>query len=164
MKLLILKGLHNSIPPIFRTSSSECFMWEYQFTLDSTYDLKSEDQKDWNKLIGLKTNYFKPMENSVMVGFRYNVEEKVYELNLYTHENNLREMSDPVLKVLPGEKFTVGFNRSSIGTVGVVIRVGDRVYITFHPLPHKRVFLINTWFGGNNPSPVNFLLSIKKLF
>lgn len=162
MRLVIPKNLHNSIPPLFRTTSEKNFFWSYEFTLDSTYDLKSEDQNDWNKLIGLKADYFRPMNNSIMVGFRYNVEEKMYELNFYRHVDGKREMTDAVLKVPPNEKFRVSFLRLR-GILTLTLTFQEKVVTASFAFPHKRVYLINTWFGGNNASPVNFKLSIKKL-
>ena len=59
--------------------------WNYVFQENCDYDLKDNDQKDWNKLTGLYFNLFNTRAETVMVGWRYNTKTDLIELNAYYH-------------------------------------------------------------------------------
>ena len=49
------------------------------------YDHGINDQFDWNKLFGLKVNYFKPHKDSMMWAWRYNPNKDELEFMPYQH-------------------------------------------------------------------------------
>jgi hypothetical protein len=77
--ITIYKGTHFAIP-----NSFGYFIKKVEgtgtFTEDTVYDLKDEDQRDWNKFTGIAFTPLEPDRNSVMVGWRYNLASQEFEI------------------------------------------------------------------------------------
>ena len=69
--------------------------WKYIFQDNCNYNLGDVDQKDWNKLTGLYFNLFNTRDETVMVGWRYNIPNDEIELAAYYHVNSGRDFSKP---------------------------------------------------------------------
>ena len=76
-----------SLPPYIERVKDKL---EYKITFNESciYDHGDIDQWDWNKLIGVKKNFFSPRKNSFMVGWRWNKEKDRLELTNYSHDVN----------------------------------------------------------------------------
>ena len=158
MKTVILKGFNNSIPPIFRYGKN--INWLYEIGIDSEYDLGNEDQDDWNKLIGVKRNYFNALEHSCMIGWSWDKEKKLNRLNFYKHIEGSVEKGLTLTHVLKGEKIRVGFIQEN-KRCKVVLLVRNEYYETY--INGNSWYLINTWFGGNRSAPNNFYTTTNRL-
>ena len=103
MTLTIKQGNHYCTPfPI--PSLGRLEMEQYiSFDESCKYDLKSKDQADINKLYGL--SYGNHYYNSDRIGWRYLVDEDVFELLTYSYVNGVRIPYISLGKVKSNEKF-----------------------------------------------------------
>ena len=152
-------------------------MWKYRF-LDSNavyhyaivtkfrvnsrapeiYDL---DQWDWNKLIGIKKNFFQPRKNSVMVGWRYNPVNDCVEFVPYWHDENGGAHFDYEPLCIPSneldEPLRIIFRKSYVDIDNAHRGKGwglpDNAYI-------GTGWMINPWFGGQQKAQkkITFLI------
>ena len=93
-RFVIKKGKRFSwrwIPRLKLLFNAKKRYWHVKFTEQSKYTLKEgdkidEDQKDWNKLLGISYNFTDTRTNTSMVGWRYNIEKDVIDCILYTSD------------------------------------------------------------------------------
>jgi hypothetical protein len=165
MNITVYKGFNSSLPPLFRAGVD--VDWYYEISLNSEYYLVGEDQYDWNKLIGIKERYLQPLFHSFMIGFRWDIRKRANELNFYKHIEGKVDRGLPLTYVNKGEKFFVGFKKLEKGTrIFLIVRdlYFEEVFYHSTGISDKSAwYLINTWFGGNNKSPVNYRLQINRL-
>lgn len=161
---LILKSTHLALPIKIRVANGD-FEWEYSFSFtDCEYELKNGDQLDWNKLTGVTGRYTDRMKDSQMIGWRYNIESKVFELNFYGHVNRERFMG-PVIASISSSRdvFNVKIKRVS-GAVSLTLIHND---IEYESVPvtyiYRKMFLIDGWFGGNQCAPRTISYEQNKL-
>lgn len=155
----IYKGTHFTIPNNFgffiqRVSGSATF------TPNTTYDLGDSDQWDWNKLTGIAFTPLEPDRDSVMVGWRYNLETQMFEIAPFYNVNKVRILPNEN-PLSPGyEVVSVPADQSFTYTVdytGVTISYGDRT--VFKPYPEGltpnvwTAARVSGWFGGNRAAP-----------
>ncbi len=153
------QGRHFCLPRIFRTRRRpERVSWLVVFEENCAYDLGDEDQKDWNKLLGLFYNLFDPLDNTAMVGWRWNLDTERMELNAYYHIDGNREFTRPLLDVPLREPvridLLVDYERKTYTTV--LKRLDDGKQATHRQTfahDRTRCYEINTYFGGNEASP-----------
>lgn len=140
------KGRHRSRP--FRVKRLSRWTATYVFDASCAYNIGAE-QKDWNKLCGIKRRFFRPMRDSVMVAWRWN---DGIELIPYVHVAGGRDFYFDPVKVYPGEPVTVSIDLNTGVTIGG----------KFYSLPQTWVkgWFINAWFGGTCPAPHR--MSIKE--
>lgn len=109
MKITHIKGTHFSLPFSIKCSSKQTIEWTVDFT-DATYDVGMPDQYDWNKLCGIKWNYFQPRKDALMVGWRY-INNR-YELCLYVHRNSsFSPPAEPLFVTDKLAKITLSLNK-----------------------------------------------------
>jgi hypothetical protein len=151
--ITIYKGTHFVIPnrwALWVTKESG----DATFTADSAYDLKDEDQYDWNKLAGITFTPLRPDRNSSMVVWRYNLQNGMYEVGPFFNVdfNYVFPNDDQVITVPADQMFsyTVDYN-------GISVTYGD---ITVHkatPVDLKPNFWtsarVTGWFGGSEVAP-----------
>lgn len=158
-KLTINKGNHfvNFGDRIFNLRNKpEVVEWHYVFLENSNYNLGDEDQKDWNKLTGLFFNLFNTRAETVMIGWRYNIQTDRIELNAYYHINKKRIFTKSLLEVKRGELVKVKINvdyQNKNYTVHLTSN-GKTVQHT-QTFRHNRGLCgqINFYFGGNRKAP-----------
>lgn len=133
------------------------------FTEDSIYDLQSVDQYDWNKLTGISFNFLRPDKNALMVAWRYNVAENVFEIAPYYNVDLARILPDEqteVIKVPIGQSFDFAVDYS-----GITLTYGSETVFKGIPpnLPTNRwtAFRIQPWFGGTSLPPNRISLYLK---
>jgi len=164
----ISEGQHFCMPRIFKIRNRpERVSWFIVFGENADYDLQDEDQQDWNKLCGLFYNFVNTLDNTVMVGWRYNKKTQRMELNGYYHVDKGRDFTKPLLEVALGEpvridilvdyeqkNYTIQMTRLNDGTL-----VQDNM-----PFTHDNTSCmeINTYFGGNESAPQ--AITIKKAY
>ncbi|MGK0391225.1 MAG: hypothetical protein ACI94Y_003987 [Maribacter sp.] len=137
-------------------------IWDVQFNANCNYIIKnkdgslSNDQRDWNKLCGLFFSFFSTMENTAMIGWRYNVQNDVIELAPYYHVNGGRDMLPPMMEVKREEKFSVSLHIDYYKKEYKWVLKKDG-FTDSHTMKftHKKKWCtyINFYFGGNQKSP-----------
>ncbi len=154
-KIIHKKNRHRSSPYCLKVGKITERSYRYYFDEAAKYDLKGEDQFDWNKLFGISFHIFTSHRNSVMIGWRYNIDRDHFEFNSYCHiDGSVRRSS--TLFVL-----------ETSGAIDLKIRIeGESVFLTFsnpdrpsHGILTHRVDFpgklnrrrrnIEAWFGGN---------------
>jgi hypothetical protein len=152
MVITHLKSTHFSLPFFIKKFEAKSVAWKATFTPESTYNV-DVDQTDWNKLCGVKWNYFQPRENAIMCGWRYNIEQQLFELTAYYHKNKSVDTSvTPLIAVPIGKEVTIQLNFKP--------ETKSVEFVTFVDENDKRIvrldwdlfddgYYINSWFGGN---------------
>ena len=112
-----------------------------RFNESAIYNHGDSDQLDWNKLIGIKKRFFKPMQDSTMIAWRYNVKTGRVEITSYKHENGVRYISDDIDTVDIGEWFLVSIVN-----------------------PYKKGWLIKNWFGGQKRTKQKLKIEFNSWF
>lgn len=169
-EIRIPAGKHAARPFWFDYDRREQFGMQIVFTDYARYSLPYPDSMDWNKLCGLSFCLFANHKNSVMVGWRYNSKDDVFELGFYYHKNGARmirrnnENSEvwataPVsglLRIRFDVDHLTGVVTGEIETEAGIAR--DAVQMK----TSRRSRIINTWFGGNRAAP-NDIYILRKL-
>ena len=151
--ITIYKGTHFVIP-------NRWALWvtketgDATFTADSVYDLKDEDQYDWNKLAGITLTPWRPDRNSSMVVWRYNLQNGMYEIGPFFNVdfNYVFPTDDQVITVPADQMFsyTVDYN-------GISVSYGGRTVYKATPADLKPNFWtsarVTGWFGGSEVAP-----------
>ena len=151
--ITIYKGTHFVIP-------NQWALWVREdsgaasFTADSTYDLRDEDQKDWNKLAGITFTPWRPDRNSMMVVWRYNLIDEVFEVGPFFNVDfrYVFPSPDQIITVRAGETFQFHTDYD-----GVTVTFGDRTVYKARPEELVPNFWtsarVTGWFGGNEVAP-----------
>lgn len=156
------------------------YMWRFQQS--SAYihhpdrtPLFQGDQKDWNKLIGLSYNLFSNHINSVMVGWRWNPDTELMQLNTYAHVNEARQIGSVMIEVELEQNFQTSIKKISPQLVMVSLvseadpkrgfEANESTFIVEFqgqniPITTRK---IATYFGGNLPAPHDILIYRKQL-
>ena len=152
------KGGHVSSPFIFDVAlKAKTIVKEFSFTDSCKYVIPNEDQNDWNKLTGVSFNLIDARQDTIMCGWRYNVEKDEFELCGYYHING--SFNPPqycLVTVKAQERFTVvfAFNKG-MKTAAISFIIKGKTNITemtpFNKFGINRI--VNTWFGGTTAAP-----------
>ena len=182
-QISVFKGNHQFNPGNRGIGKKER-MYSWYFTDDTKYILDSTaqvlfsgDQKDWNKLIGMSYSLISNHINSAMVGWRYNPDQELFELNAYYHINEARFFTAPLAYVEANELFQTriekfepgeleGWDEHPVVRVRIKTESGQHVeYVAefqrqnLPDLTRK----IATWFGGNNAAPYYLKMYRKEI-
>lgn len=148
-------------------SSFEKLIWQGWFTDSCRYDLKSNDQKDWNKGGGISHDFFTNKKNSLRWAWRYNKETGLIELAGYAYVNGERKLSDFVFTVAIDQEFTVTMSRSDqkawileFSKVDGDGYSGVAWEVPFGSIS-KRVRREGLYFGGNRKAPNRMHVFLK---
>jgi len=161
-KFVIFKYIPFSFPrrPAFFVKS---VTGSAMFTENSIYDLHSVDQYDWNKLTGISFKFLRPDKNALMVAWRYNVAENVFEIAPYYNVDLARILPNEnteVIKVPIGQSFDFTVDYS-----GITLTYGSQT--VFKPIPadlptnQLTAFRVQPWFGGTSLPPNTLSLYLK---
>jgi hypothetical protein len=151
--ITIYKGTHFVIPnrwALWVTKESG----DATFTADSAYDLKDEDQYDWNKLAGITFTPWRPDRNSSMVVWRYNLQNAMYEIGPFFNVDFAYVFpDDEQIITVPADQmfsYTVDYN-------GISVSYGDITVHKANPVELKPNFWtsarVTGWFGGSEVAP-----------
>lgn len=165
MTFRIHKGWHYSLP--FFTWfhwRKKVFTWQVLFTDSCRYDLKSDDQLDTNKLVGI--GYFPGFHHvdSARFGWQYDAEIERVMLSAYCYVNGQRTIL-PITTVPINKAYTVQLTVNfgsyffkvidesgyKLGSVGVAF---------FHK--KKLQYLLLPFFGGNRKAPHTMKIKLSK--
>lgn len=130
------------------------------FTTNSAYDLGDEDQYDWNKFTGIAFTPLEPDRDSVMVGWRYNLNTQKFEIAPFYNVDKKRILPNEnpnspgyeVISVPVDEPFNF-----LVDYTGVTLSYGGRT--VFKPFPEGltpnvwTAARVSGWFGGNEVAP-----------
>lgn len=151
--ITIYKGTHFAIPNSFGFFIKEV-SGTGTFTADTVYDLKDEDQFDWNKFTGIAFTPLEPDRDSVMVGWRYNLVTEEFEIAPFYNVDKIRILPEQaeVISVPADQTFQFDVDYS-----GVTLTYADTsVYKPFPPGLTANVWTaarVSGWFGGNEVAP-----------
>ena len=163
--ITIYKGTHFAIPNSFGYFIKKVG-GTGTFTADTVYDLKDEDQKDWNKFTGIAFTPLEPDRNSVMVGWRYNLVSQEFEIAPFYNVDKKRILPNEqteVISVPAGETFDYFVDYS-----GVRISYGGKTVYKPYPEGLKpnvwTAARVSGWFGGNEVAPrtVSYFLKFAR--
>lgn len=152
-RITIYKGTHFVIPnrwAVWITKDSG----GATFTADSAYDLKDEDQLDWNKLAGITFTPWRPDRNSSMVVWRYNLQSGAFEIGPFFNVDfrYVFPTEDEVITVPVNETFSY-----SVDYDGITVSYGDRTVYKATPAELTPNFWtsarVTGWFGGSEVAP-----------
>lgn len=142
MKILIKKNNHlgTLISPFGKISGSG------YFTSESKYNLGTEDQYDWNKLVGYSQNPFVPNENAMMIAWRYIPSRDEFQLCPYFNIKGKNVYDDAyILRVKDNQTFYFEVsNRVFISTTGDYVEIQQPKSLKF------LWYRIQAWFGGTS--------------
>lgn len=124
------------------------------FTESCIYNHGDGDQWDWNKAIGVKEKLFKPMCNSIMLGWRWNPKKGKIEVVPYIHLDGKVDYEFEILEVNISEPvyFEVSKNKIHYG-----------IYNILYTKSWKSKWAIINWFGGQKKTPHDLTLKIKMI-
>lgn len=143
--LQLIPTSHSALPSIKKTTSIS-----YKFQFEKwEYDIGT-DQSDWNKLTGLKSKFFKPLDEAYMVVWRWY--KGSVQLAFYSNLDGgftLPKEEDIITLPTPDTPFKVNikvFEKDLMGT----IKVDDGQLLVYNtPFRDKPKWEISFWFGGN---------------
>ncbi len=150
MKIRHFPWAHFSLPPQIKKLNDVMTTYTFKF-IQPVYDVGVE-QEDWNKLTGVKENYFKPKDHSLMVGWRWNPKTELVELCFYKHDRGGRDFTKPLLFLKKGEEVKVIYYRKEAwwGKDYVVSIAANKQVHTQTISMDGYGWLINSWFGGTS--------------
>lgn len=181
--ITIQEGNHRSDPWGVRTPTYDR-KYRWYFAQSARYYINPDssrtgDQLDWNKLIGQSYTPFRIWPdanhiNSAMVGWRYNPETDLMELNAYWHLDEQRDFTNTLVEVEIGQEFETIVARRPGNQVDVCIEkfispdaanqtsgsVCHTIDFTGQNIPQE-IREILTYFGGNRTAP-NWILIYRK--
>lgn len=160
----ILKGFHYCLafPWVIKGGN---LRKKLRFTESCKYDLGTEDQFDWNKLIGFSLGLIGPKGhlnpvhwNSVRLGWRYNVKEKKFEISAYCYSEGTR-LDTPVLaKVEANQIFAVEILSDDIARL-IHLKIDGKILYSYEVPSNAKMgssawgWRLKPYFGGNRTSP-----------
>ncbi len=159
MRVTVLRGTNLGLPPL-TVPLVRRVTGTATFTADSTYDLKSVDQFDWNKLTGI--GFSIPANiNSIQVGWRYNLATGLFEVSPVFNVDDTRVLPSPaeIISVPVGQRFSFDVDYG-----GITLSYGDERVFKPTPVDLKTSwfsFRTWTWFGGTSPAPRTLSLLIR---
>jgi len=162
MKYTIWKNFHYSFPPKFSFTKENKLEWLVNFDESCRYDLKSVDQKDINKLVGVRMNLFTNHKNSFRFGWVYNNEKGLIDIYAYYYINGFCKKWDcPLLtSVAIGKEFKVGLEF----TEGSVIFRTERIehWVSYSGFNQIK-YLSSPFFGGDIAALHKMQLLVNKM-
>lgn len=164
----VQKGKHSFTPFELDLSFGSKFEYEFSFIYESIYDLKDNDQLDWNKLCGVTMSLI-PNKQAAMIGWRYNVAEDLFEVLPYINEDgnniNLELLGTyKPIKVSKSQycKASITFDKN-VCTFKININGVDQpIYSYIFKKVPKLKRQINPWFGGNKSAPKQISIYLTK--
>lgn len=143
----IEEGNNFCTPITYRSGKS--IDWSYEFDLKKAkycFTLLEDDEEiDWNKLIGVKKNYFVSDKNSFMVGFRSDGDSLEY----CHYWNDATGAFFYEVVPIVNETVRVDFYQASDS-----LYVDISGYTKAYYMPEdETLYYINTFFGGNHTAP-----------
>ena len=158
-QITIYKGTHFAIPNSFGLFIRQA-AGTGTFTPDSVYDLKDDDQRDWNKFSGIAFTPLEPDRDAAMVGWRYNLTSQEFEIAPFYNVNKARILPNEnplspgyeVISVPAGETF-----QFLVDYTGITLTYGDTTVFKPYPIgltPNVwTAARVSGWFGGNEVAP-----------
>lgn len=156
MKVKHLKNIKPAITPVWFLTRKD-YLSVYFIPRESTkYDLNSDiEQLDWNKSTGLS---FSPLwdshRNTMMLGWRYNLEKDVFEFTYYAHRNNkeVAKSDNLAIKAKVNEPVKMWIDKDRVHITNLI--TGDSLMTQIDNFrTSKWARSINPWFGGTLPPP-----------
>lgn len=148
MKYFTFKNWNYFIPwfPRFYWNKYD-YSWKVIFNNSCKYDHGTDDQLDWNKLVGI-SNFIDPRKNSLRIVWRYNKEDDLFEIGYYL-EKDKEFISGELQSIKSGELLEIRINCYNTYSLIETNKKLEMVDFKQEPL----TFRLNPYFGGNLPAP-----------
>lgn len=162
VKVIVKKGKHASKPRVFR-KVKERLAFKITFPEECIYHIAGENQKDWNKALGIKERYIKPHLRTLMIAWRYAPITKDIEVIPYQHDKilfpdsplNRRFHNIHLLRVSIGETLE-GFIEVEEDFWRLIIR--NETIILPKSGSGIKGYIIRHYFGGDSEAPNDVIL------
>lgn len=152
----ILVNDHRSRPYELIWKNDNKISQTWYFDTNCAYEHGDENQKDWNKLTGLAWDAFSNHVNSAMVGWRWDPDLDLMNLNAYYHVDGQRTFTQTLISVDLEEHFTIAICKINDNQVDITITDSEGVTVShsqeFPAGLQDRSRVIWTWFGGTYPA------------
>ncbi len=127
------------------------------------YNFNNDDQLDINKIFGI-TLGLNHHENSIRVGWRWDIKTNSVELVSYVYLNNVRQPEKHICFVKPNTKIHVDIVRRESKTGAITITKDGKHFGAVHFDVDGPFFgyLLGAYFGGNNPAPHQIEIEVEK--
>ena len=177
MKQTILKGFHRPmqlIPACFKpfgffiTDKTYSLKRRVKFHDNCAYDLKDNDQDDWNKLFGVAFGVKGIHQNSIRFGWRWNIQKQRIELCTLEYRNGIvtrERMFGGDMPLGDTVNLEIKFKMNGYGNILYEFVVNDKTYSESYV---DNCDAVSFWgcgffFGGNRRAPHKMTVEITKL-
>jgi hypothetical protein len=133
------------------------------FSFSCKYTLEGDDQYDTNKLFGIA--YGGVHRESARFGWRYDPDRYKFVLSAYCYVKGQRTITD-LCEVVANHAYDCWIIPAGGRYIFEVCRTdGLQLALKDFPYSHKRkiAFLLGLFFGGNQPSPHDMTIQLKKI-
>lgn len=178
-KIKHITQTHIAVPPycILPKKLKNNLSGRFIFTESSKYDLKSNDQYDWNKMCGIKIGLLSQEKDGTMIGWRY--ADNKFQIALYVHGGVKQKgfvgsgnafVSETIIDIPINTEcyFNIVINKDYAELIVQVPLPADslRRFTTYTiNIERKNGFtsgyLINSWFGGQRTANCSYLLRLN---
>jgi hypothetical protein len=165
MKYRVKKGAHYFWPRMIGILIGNTIERLVEFNRTNSYQFASEDQLDVNKLFGIGYPW-SHHKNSARWGWNYNPENNRIRLYAYCYNRGIRSIDyvcDVPKNVFIALKIDVFENKYVFTAMDGTNRwrvLGEASVLHSHEKKIK--YILGCYFGGNNPSPHDMNIIIKK--
>ncbi len=163
MEFKIKKGTHYALPFSERPWVKKINA-VVTFSEESKYSLDHTNQGDWNKLTGISFNRLNPTKNAILIGWRYNPTEDVFEVAPYLNINGRHVAADStsnnweISKSRIEESVWIYIGYDKIQINNWTLNVSGYLKTNF-----LTSYRIQPWFGGDSSSPHDIEFNLKYL-
>jgi hypothetical protein len=136
----------------------DTFRWKVKFAPSCKYDLKSVDQFDINKLVGvgfLPTHH----KDSARFGWKYNTKTDLIELFAYCYIDGKRQ-SKYICDIVSGSDISVSLQ---IMPSAYIFQAGLTMVTIKHHHQKRFCYRLGAYFGGNETAPHEMKINITPI-
>jgi hypothetical protein len=162
---IIIKGMHSGLGDL-----PVLFLWKKEskrfvtFTESSRYDLKGENQLDWNKLFGVALGGHHH-QNSIRYGWRYSPSKGKVEVSAYWYTNGVRNYVY-LCDVEIGGTYCMTIKILRTGYMMLINNADTGEYIYSisikRPLGPTYGYNLRLYFGGDEVAPHTMRVKIRR--
>ena len=129
-----------------------------EFCSNCEYDLKNEDQYDWNKLFGVCFGLTGIHKNSIRFGWRWNIEKGAVEICSIVYDHGIpsrKYLNSWDMELEAEANFKIDFQISEYGLLCYEFYINDEIVDngTITDIPSKHYYGCGFYFGGNKRAP-----------
>lgn len=168
-KHIIFKGFRRSFPfKIVGLNKIDDYIYKrsFKFTDSCKYNLKTEDQMDWNKLYGVSFGIFGIHKNSVRFTWRYNLTTEKIELGVCWYlegYKNYYKICDVEINDIINFKLTFLYDSIIFTILDDLVPIGKYVLYFNENILNKQKYECGMYFGENKRAPQTITIKEYKI-